>query len=550
MRTSSRRSVAFAATLAVAAALLASCSDDGGTPEPTGESTDGTELGLGEMADYAVGTTFMATEPVEFSLLYRDHPNYLLQDDWLILSALAENQNVTFDLVNVPLSDWATQKPTIVNSPDAPDLIPVTYTYEQATYAGTGTVLPISDYLDLMPNFQAKVAEWGLEGEIDNIRLADGKFYVLPGIHEQARAQYSIAIREDYWQQAGITEDPETWDEFAEDLQKIKDAGIDGLGYPLSDRWQMKSLLNQAAPGFSTKSGFDWGFANGLMWDDEAGEWVYAGAQDEQKELLTFFHDLVAEGLMDPDSFAQDDDTAKAKFGTGQSATISTNDQTIVNELRPLFEDAGNTAAKVRQIRVPAGPAGDLYPWGGRLESGLMISAAAAEKPYFNALLQFVDWLYYSDEGLEFAKWGVEGETFNREGDARVLLDDIGYNALNPDAPKKLNADFGFSNGEFMLAQGSTWDLSTSMLNDETMVFVDAMATKTVAPQPGVSPLTTEQSDQAGQLQTVLTDLVNINTTAFITGQRDLSEWDAYVDELRGAGMDDFVAIYNDALVK
>ena len=32
-------------------------------------------------------------------------------------------------------------------------------------------------------------------------------------------------------------------------------------------------------------------------------------------------------------------------------------------------------------------------------------------------MLQFVDWLYYSDEGLEFAKWGVEGTTYTKDGD-------------------------------------------------------------------------------------------------------------------------------------
>ena len=35
-----------------------------------------------------VGDTFVATEPIELSLLYRDHPNYPLKDDWDILKKL------------------------------------------------------------------------------------------------------------------------------------------------------------------------------------------------------------------------------------------------------------------------------------------------------------------------------------------------------------------------------------------------------------------------------------------------------------------------------
>ncbi|HEY0119648.1 MAG TPA: extracellular solute-binding protein [Cellulomonas sp.] len=550
MRRSSPRSVAAATALAIAATMLAACSDDSsGEPGPSGAQTGRSLPSQAAMADYGVGTTFKATEPLQISLMYREHPNYPLKGDWLFVRALQDNQNVTFDYVNVPLSDWNTQKPTIIGSGDVPDLIPVTYTAEQSRYAGGGSILPISDYVQYMPNLQDKIAKWDLGPEMANIKLASGQYYVLPGIHEKARSQYSIAIREEYWKQAGITSDPTTWDELEADLQKIKDAKIPGVKYPLSDRWQMKSLLNQAAPGFNTTSGFDWGFGNGVFWDDKDGAFVYSGATDEQRQLLTYFAGLVKKGLLDPESFTQDDDQAIQKFGNGESATISTNDQVIDNEYRKTFSDLGNTTAKVRQIRVPAGPAGDLYPYGGRLESGLMISAAAAQKPYFKALLQFVDWLYYSDEGLEFAKWGVEGTTFTKDAAGkRTLVDGIGYNAIHPEASKKLNVDFGFSNGEWMLAQGTTWDLDTSFLNDESLTFLKAMSSKKIMPPAPPAPLTPDQSDEAAQYQTQLYDIVTQNTAAFITGTKDIAkDWDAHVKALKDAGMEAYLTIYNEA---
>ena len=54
---------------------------------------------VGAMEDYGVGDTFSATEPVEFGLFYRDHPNYPLDEDWLMLQELEANQKVTFDFV-------------------------------------------------------------------------------------------------------------------------------------------------------------------------------------------------------------------------------------------------------------------------------------------------------------------------------------------------------------------------------------------------------------------------------------------------------------------
>src|SRR5690625_2439760 len=93
------------AALAATALVLTACSsggndESGGSPEGggAGSATIDEEHSVGAMDDYDVGTTFEATEPVNFSLLYRDHPNYPVQEDWSVFEELEENQNVTFDL--------------------------------------------------------------------------------------------------------------------------------------------------------------------------------------------------------------------------------------------------------------------------------------------------------------------------------------------------------------------------------------------------------------------------------------------------------------------
>src|SRR5674476_1249327 len=52
---------------------------------------------------------------------------------------------------------------------------------------------------------------------------------------------------------------------------------------------------------------------------------------------------------------------------------------------------------------------------------------------------------------------------------------------------------------------------------------------------------------KASLYQTALVDYTLQNTLAFITGQRDLSEWDAYVAELEGQNMSAYVDIVNGA---
>ncbi len=178
-----------------------------------------------------------------------------------------------------------------------------------------------------------------------------------------------------------------------------------------------------------------------------------------------------------------------------------------------------------------------------------MISAKAAEKENFKALLQFIDWLYYSDGGLEFAKWGVEGETFTKKGDARTFTADWdrAKDLLNPGATKLLNVDGGFANGAFMSAEGGTEDLRVSMMLPETREFVDSMLTKTQLETAPAAPLDELENEQAGLWKTALLDIVRQNTAKFITGDRSLDEWDDYVGELKAANMDEYIDMVNGA---
>jgi putative aldouronate transport system substrate-binding protein len=524
---------------------LTACSSGG--DDADGDTVDVSAQTTGAMEDYGVGTTFKATEPLEFGLLYRDHPNYPLKKDWSILKHLEEDHNVTFDIQSVPLADFEQKRSLLISSGDAADLIPSTYAADVETLTSGGALLPVSDYLDYLPNFQDKVEKWGLQEDLDRLRQADGKFYVLPGLHENPKPAYSIAIREDLWAEAGL-EDPKTWDEFADQLEVIKEKNPE-LDYPYTERWSingpMEATLQAAAGNFGTEAG--WGFGDGVTWN--GSEYEYTGASEGYKELITYFADLVERGLLDPEGITQEDDPAKAKFTTGKVAAIGSNDQEAV-VYRTGFEEAGNKEAKVKHLVVPAGPAGNIMDatTGGQFESGIALSSKAAEREDFVAMLQFIDWLYYSDEGLEFAKWGVEGETYTKEADGtRKLAEDVDWGGLNPGAPKLLNTDFGFYNGVFSLAHGSTTDLVKSTLTPEVQDFLDEMNQKDVAENgPGIA-MDEMQREEASLLQTNLQDIVMTSTSQFLLGERPLDEWDAYVAELESAGMQTYVDTVNEA---
>ncbi|MGM7670739.1 ABC transporter substrate-binding protein [Microbacterium sp. A93] len=541
--------LAAVAGIAIGAIALSGCSGDSSDASANGDdATIDAEHSAGAMENFAAGDTFKATEPVEFSLMYRDHPNYPVQEDWSILQNIEKNNNVTFDRTDIPLADFDAKKALLIGSGEATDIISVTYAGQETQYVSGGAVVPVSDYFDYMPNFQQKIKDWGLQEELDTHRQEDGKIYILPGLREVPDVQYSVIINETMWDKAGITEDPTTWDEYLEDLVKVTEANSE-IAYGMSDRWTDSStlgaFLQTAAPSFDTVAG--WGYANSYF-NQKSGEFEFTGTTDGYKDLVSYAAGLVSSGALDPD-ITQSDDQAVQKFISGESSAISGNTQMLA-DYRSKLADAGKSDVTIRMINVPGGPAGSNLT-GSRFTSGIMIGSDAVDQPYFKALLQFVDWLYFSDEGIEFAQWGVEGETYTKDADGvRTLESNVGWSALNPDAEKQLNADFGYSNGVFMFANGSSAELTQSMMTDEIADWTAAqLDAKTVLPVTPAAQLNDIELEQITLLDTQLKDAVATATAAFITGQKSIdADWDSYVSQMQSLGADQLIDTFNTAL--
>jgi putative aldouronate transport system substrate-binding protein len=496
----------------------------------------------GAMEDYGVGDQFKATEPLTFSTLYNNHPNYQLNKDWLFWSELKKRTNITIDPVAVPLSDYEQKRALLISSGEAPMIIPKTYPNQEDTFVSSGAILAVSDYLDLMPHFKDKIAKWKMDRDLDSLRQADGKFYLLPGLHEEVWQDYTLAMRTDVLAELNM-QAPTTWDEVYAVLKAMKARYPDSI--PFSDRFNQPTpggnLLNIAARAFGTIGG--WEYQN-ATWDHKAKKLVLTGAMPEYRQMLEFLNKLVKERLLDPESFTQTDDAARQKLANGKSFVISTNAQSVVNDYRPDLKKT-NPKATIAKIPLPVGPAGAVLPGTSRLENGIMISSKARDSKNFVAMMQFIDWLWYSDEGQEFAKWGVEGTTYTKDADKYTLAKDVDFVGLNPTATKHLQKDFGFHNGVF--AYGGTTKLLESTFSAEEQEFQKLMRAREVLEIPPPYPFNDEEREQATLWETPLRDYVTQNTLKFILGQRPFSEWDAYVTELKSKNADAFMELVQKA---
>ena len=540
-RGTGRRSGA-AALAALAMLATAACTNQG-----TDEGEEVTVDGTAAMADYKAGMTFKASEPVNFSMLWTDWPDTPVEDSWLLFDEIEKRTNVSLDLTHIPFSDAVEKRSLLISAGDSPQIIPLVYTGDEKQFAASQAVLPLSDYEDMMPHFQKYVEEWDLRDMVDNLRQADGKYYMMPGLQEVSAPVFTLIIRKDIFDEVGA-EIPDTWDELRDGLRKIKQKYPDS--YPLADGFEGASMLNYASHAFGTVAG--WGFGNGTFFDEDSGRFEYAGANDGYKEMVEYFNSLYEEGLLDSESFTAANDgtgTVQEKVAANKVFAASGASGTVQEFAAALTETQGEGNFELVQIAPPAGAAGDVIEprnfW-----HGFMLSAKAKDDPNFPALLQFLDWLYYSPEAREMLQWGIEGQTYTKDADGTITIDP-GHSLksfnINPDGEIDIQVDLGFASN--VLAGGTESRALKESYNSEQFVeYLDTvLSTRTPRDPFPPAPLDEAELEQASLVSTPLKDTVETNTLAFILGQRPLSEWDAYVGELEAGGLPSYLDLINGA---
>jgi len=502
---------------------------------------DDTEAANNEGYEYGADVTFHSAEPVSYSMMFSDHENYPAQDDWRIWEVIEEKTNVTFDLTLVARTDYYDKVSALVNAGDAPYIIPKIY--DENAYVDSGQVVAISDYVQYMPNYMKCVEEWDMQDDLNEIMQSDGKYYRFPGMWENAAGGYSLLIRKDIFEAAGIdVEEAEktwTWETFYDALVKVKE--YTGSSNIWSDQYQMGSTMKIAGLAYGVQSGrsndADWGYLDGTVFDWDANQFVFSNTTDAYKDFLTYFNKIYAEGILDPESIVQDNETALAKFYRGESYVINGNYQLMADieaEERMQVDDA-----ELYYILPPGGLAGLLQIESSRLENGIMISQRALDElgeEEFIKMLRFIDWLWYSDEGQTMVQWGIEGETYIVEDGEIVLDSNIYFNGINPDAEKKLNVDFGFGGGVF--AYGGSTELRSSKMSEGEAAWNERLY-ENKTPRVIDPPILADEmeKEELNLIKTPLMDYVSSSSMQFISGTMDLgTQWEEYISQCESKG--------------
>ncbi len=531
-------------------------------------------------------TLAVAEEKVTVSLLTTRNSTATndIEDVWFF-KYLAQKMNVDFELEQTLETD---QRISLMFASDSvPDLVwGIGLSNNDVMVYGVqeGMLLNWKDLItpELMPNTYQAMQDY--PDAFTASTAPDGNIYTLPMITGSSyyanTGSFSAAIRmyinKDWMDACGITELPTTLDEYLEVLRTFKEKDPMGLGennIPLIGNQEKDKTFVWNALGFHGTATQ----AYGTSFDLKDNQLVLPCYTEEAKEFITFYNTLYNEGLISPDYFTLDQTAARGLMASGVCGVLGDSTLAAIGDawsswiaLSPLTSDVNDVAVAAFN---PGYSVGQLY------------ASAYTEHP--EVLARIVDYMY-SDEGALYYFYGpmkgteetlgmVDGWYYdenNRITTDKVVngeftdISEYAYQYIKSysSAPGRFDhysqtaaamAGIEFPGKEMTIVDKLTgaeipsliMDVYTDDNNDGhwRITQSEAMIDHLTAVRLPAVYLTAEQNQRVADLSTVINDYVTAESAKFIVGTRPLSELDAYFEELKSLGIEEYIAIYQEA---
>lgn len=287
-----KKLLALLMVMAMTISLLTACgknAPESEDPKDTSETTDNNDT---KEPNNTVEDTDETLEPIKISIYYSDNATLPFKDDWLAVTEAEKMFNVDFEFEVIPIADYTTKVSLALNTgTNAPDVILYQTTKgENASLALNGALVPISDFSEYTPHFNARVEEFGLTDTVNDLSLADGKRYYMPSLFDIPFYDGGLILREDFLKAKGIP-DPKTYDDLYNILKAYKEEYPDS--YPLTILAGPRVLYRMTMPAFGISLGKNGASGtNTLSWDYERKEYFAGAISDQYKEYVSFLAKL------------------------------------------------------------------------------------------------------------------------------------------------------------------------------------------------------------------------------------------------------------------
>lgn len=352
-------------------------------------------------------------------------------------------QNITWDDAEQKIQLWATngQLPDIF----AGDYVGKAFYHN---WVDQGVIRSLPENLDAYPNLKEY-----LTMERAQAAMKDGKYYMIPrqtyGDITYSVQDRNVAYRWDLAQKAGVTKEPETYEEFCDMIQKIVEADPENKGIS-----GMTQVLPKLIDGFILPYG-------GILqtkWVEKDGQFMPSYFAGDMKAAMQLARDMYEKGVIEKDIALAKYDTSKEKFLQGQNAAIvfaGSGPSYIYSILgddyqqlngRDMYDDV-----KIAKL-YPCVDGKKYYFVDTEAWSETYISSKVDDQK-MDAICRLFDYLY-SEEGRRLVSAGIEGEDYELV-DGKVELKE-GVNLAEKYPFKNPNSSIS----SLAIWDASSWDMS------------------------------------------------------------------------------------------
>ena len=405
--------------------------------------------------------------------------------------------------------------------------------------ADDGLIVPLDDYMDLMPDIIASVGE----ERMDAWRATDGHIYTIPSV-STIQGSFSMMVRQDWLKALGM-DTPETWEDWLNYWRGVRDHDLNGNGDPTDEipvafpqSADGERSLTQLLNAFGIAASNDTQFC---LLDDGTYTMVYE--HPRYPEFLEAVSGLYAEGILVEgyESFSY----ASIEQAMGDNTLGSTMTFAASGAKTEALREGGSKDALWLCVKPVAGPHGDRLIQERELISPTWcITAGAGERGKVEDIVRFFNWCF-TEEGARLYNYGIEGVSYSLQNGNPVLNRDLVANGFSDYRAVGINYEpFGgyWLQDAYMqcLFAGETkenlTDIQTEIYNGLFVTNSDYFYTQ---------PLTMETEDYVKYRTSLITEGVCKLRDQAIRGEISLNEfWSGY-KELKENGLDKVISSGN-----
>lgn len=403
-----------------------------------------------------------------------------------------------------------------------------------------GLIYDLTEYLPTYaPDYWEYINRPENEETLRSLKTDAGQLFCFPFLREST---YNItylgpAIRQDWLDECGL-DAPVTLEDWENVLVTFKEKYNARLGF----------VLGRFNIGGGFASGTDAHAALKLDWYvDDNGKVQCANAQPEWKALLEVLNRWYEMDLIDPDFTTADDASIRTKVLNNEIGACFTAMSQVTNYIADA--EAENTGAKwvgIGYARTAEGEPTSCINTARTLWNagyGAMITTSCNEEELI-AALQFLNY-GYSEEGMMYWNYGTEGVSYTLDADGNaqftelVTADELGIN----EAFRKYTGVA--TSGIAVQLEGFVKAKNNPVSAEAVYKWIENTdADKYVLPGLAFSE---EDTITYNDITNAMNTFVAEEALKFVTGDRSLDEFDKFVSQLEGLGMNDVLEIIQGA---